>query len=82
MTIEAGEALRRFCRFELAHLGRRLEYQLKQRPAEGHYGDDLGYRTMWDEYCHEVQWGPTEGLGDAWDDLLNPLASDIADSLA
>lgn len=55
MTIEAGEALRRFCRSELAHLGRRLAYQLKQMPAEGHYGDNLGYRTMWDEYCHEVQ---------------------------
>ena len=36
---------------------------------------------MWDEYCHEVQHGPTGALADAWDDVLAPTIASVVEPL-
>ena len=46
---------------------------LQEMDAVGHF-EDFHYKTLWDEYCHEVQHGPFADIVDwAWETLLAPL---------
>ena len=54
-------------------LARRVIARLQRIEATGVYGDDFGHKTLWDEYCHEVQEGPYELLQLAWLSTVDPL---------
>jgi hypothetical protein len=45
------------------------------------YGDDYRHKTLWDEYCHEVQEGPYDLLDDAWDKTLGPVLRAIVGAI-
>jgi integrase len=45
-------------------LVRKAIVRLQWIKATGIYGDDYGHKTLWDEYCHEVQFGPLATLSD------------------
>lgn len=52
------EAVLRFGAARLEKLGEKVIWHMRRAPASGIWGDDYGYRTLWDEYCHDVQEGP------------------------
>jgi fructosamine-3-kinase len=43
-----------------AALARKVIYRLQRLDASGICGDDHQHKTLWDEFCHEVQWGPSD----------------------
>lgn len=54
----------------LKPLARSLRHRLMNIEATGIYGDDHGFRSLWDEFCFEAQEGEIEALSDAWTDAL------------
>jgi len=48
-------------------LARKVAFKLQRIGATGVYGDDYRHKTLWDEYCHEIQEGPYELLETAWE---------------
>lgn len=74
-------AIIRFAMEELASAGRRLAYRLRCMRASGVYGDDHDLRTLWDEFCFELENGPTSLLEEAWGDLLFPILVEVVDRL-
>lgn len=56
-------------------MARRVVSALQKVPATYIYGDDYGFKSVWDEYCHEVQNGPSLGLEWAWDETIGPYIS-------
>jgi len=78
----AHRALREFSRLEVEALGRKFIYRLQRFPAAGIYGDvSYCHKTIWDEYCHEVQNGPYDVLDWAWSSFIDPIAEDIVESI-
>lgn len=72
-------SLREFFKAEIDRLVRSVVYRLQRTKASGIYGDDMGHRSLWDEYCHEVQHGPHAQLHHAWTVTLNPIIEDRID---
>lgn len=66
-------AVLRFAEAAYASLARKAVFRLRRIRASGIYGDDFRHKTLWDEYCHEVQEGPHELLEPAWDMTLDPI---------
>jgi hypothetical protein len=54
-------------------LVRRVIFRLQRIEASGIYGDDYQHKTLWDEYCHEVQQGPHQLLESIWEATVNPI---------
>ncbi|WP_420723941.1 hypothetical protein [Hwanghaeella sp. LZ110] len=76
----AHEALRAYSRIEVEALVRRVVYRLQRIHASGIYGDDYAYKTLWDEWCHEVQERPHDDQVDrAWDQTFYPILDDVID---
>jgi hypothetical protein len=73
-----SRAVRRFARKQFASLARRVVAALQRAPASGIFGDDFQHKTLWDEYCHEVQNGPQDALAYAWNNTLEPILEDKA----
>lgn len=71
------KAISRFCLAEEQALARRFAHRLRRMKAAGVYDDACGHRTIWDEFCFEVQEGPTQMLAQAWDALIYPAALDV-----
>ncbi len=64
-------AIAAFGRIRFLALARKMVHILQRYPAADIY--DMGcYNSIWDEYCYEVQHGPTDQLSWAWDALLLP----------
>ncbi len=78
---EIHRAVLRFAEAEFESLTRRTIYRLQRFSASGIYGGDYAYKTLWDEWCHEVQEGPHDLLEAAWELTLDPILNDIIDSL-
>jgi hypothetical protein len=74
------DAVCEFARAELLALTRRAVHRLKRTKASGIYGEDYRYRSLWKEYCHEVQEGPYEALQSAWDDTLDTMLRELIQS--
>lgn len=77
-------AVRKYARPELDGLIRKAIHRLQRIPASGIYGDAYVYKTLWDEFCHEVQEGPFDlpGLfggstGVAWDEIIASHVNDL-----
>lgn len=66
-------AVRRYGWERFAVLARRVIYRLQRLDASGIYGDDYRHKTLWDEFCHEVQWEPHDQLDSAWDMTIRPF---------
>jgi hypothetical protein len=67
-------------RFEA--LARKVIYKLQRLDASGIYGD-YNYKTLWDEYCHEIQQGPHDSmLSNAWSATLRPILDEVIGSLS
>lgn len=50
-------------RCSVRRLAREASAQLEQLDATGIFGLKRGFRTRWDEYCHEIQEGPLGAPG-------------------
>jgi len=48
----------------------------------GIFGDEYQPKTLWDEYCHEAQFGPHNPLVSAWNDTLRPFLERLGVRLA
>lgn len=75
------KAVRAYAQTEFDTLTRKVIYRLKRMDASGIYGDDYAYKTLWDEYCHEIQFGPTSLLEFAWEQTLTPFLDDIIEKI-
>jgi hypothetical protein len=51
----ANRALRNFSRMRFSALARDVAALLEQIEATNVFGNEFKHRTLWDEYCHEVQ---------------------------
>ncbi len=77
-VLEATDtAVRAYARAEFQALTRKAVYRLQRISSSGIFGCDYAYKSLWDEYCHEVQNGPHEILGYAWDQILDPIIEGI-----
>ena len=74
---DTHKAVQKYGKVEFEGLVRRAIYRLQRFPASGIYGNGLGYKTLWDEWCHEVQEGPHGLLESAWNHTLLPILEDV-----
>lgn len=77
--MDEGATIRAFARTRFLALAEELAADLRTRPSTDIYGDDIGAKSLWDEYCYERRNGPTLELLDAWSSILDPLAADLID---
>jgi hypothetical protein len=75
------DAILQFANERYSALTRKAVFQLQRIKASGVYGDDYRHKTLWDEYCHEVQEGPYDLLDDAWDKTLGPVLRAIVGAI-
>ena len=54
-------------------LARKVIHGLQRMPASGIFGDDYRFKSVWDEYCREVQEGPHPMLEAAFDQTVDPM---------
>ena len=62
-------------------LARKVIYGLQQIDSTGIYGGDYRYKTLWDEYCHEVQNGPHDLLEVEWEHTFYSILDSIAETI-
>jgi hypothetical protein len=66
-----------------AVLARKVVYRLQRLDASGIYGDDYQHKTLWDEFCHEVQCGPYDDqIVDAWAMTIRPFLEAVITPLS
>jgi hypothetical protein len=78
---QTQEAIYAFAKVECRSLVRRAIYRLQRVEASGIYGDDYKFKSLWDEYCHEVQNGPYMLLDGAWDEAITATLNELVGSL-
>ncbi len=74
-------AVRKFADAANASLARKVVFRLQRMKASGIYGDDFLHKTLWDEYCHEVQNGPVRQLEWAWDLTIDQILGPVAENV-
>jgi hypothetical protein len=79
-------AVRAYARREFAALIPKVIYRLQRLPATGVYGDDYAFKTLWDEYCYEIQEGPFDLPGvlspaGAWDHTIPAFLDDVIERI-
>ena len=70
-----------FSRTVYSALVRKVIFRLQRVAASGVYGDDYHHKTLWDEFCHEVQDGPYDPLERAWDATIDPILDTIGNAI-
>lgn len=75
------KAVRVFARIEIEALSRRVIHRLQRRHLTGIFGDDYIYKTLWDEYCHEVQEGPHDALESAWELTIGQIVDHVIENI-
>jgi hypothetical protein len=75
------EAVRAYARVEFAALTRKIIYRMRRCKASGIFGDDYAYKTLWDEYSHEVREGPHELLQCVWQDTIRVFIDDVIEQV-
>ncbi len=63
-------AIRAYSRQKYAQLAKLVRYDLRKFPQSGIFDDDH-HRHLWDEYCLQVQTGPSQ-LEEAWEQTIQP----------
>jgi hypothetical protein len=75
-------AVCKFARNEFSANVRKIIYRMRRFPASGVYGDEFKHKTLWDEYCHEQDNGPSEPLiVMAWGETLSPYFEEVLKSI-
>lgn len=69
--------VRAYARIEFAALTRKLIHRMRRVEASGLFGDAYIYKTLWDEYCHEVLEGPHDFLESVWDETIPRFIDDV-----
>lgn len=77
----ALNAIHVFARQEWPHFARKAVYRMQRIPASGILGDEYRARTLWDQYCHEVQNGPHDLLEDAWEITVDGIFAAVIDDM-
>jgi hypothetical protein len=62
-------------------LARKVVVRLQRIEASGIYGDDYQHKTLWDEYCHEIQNGPYDLLDSMWDATIDPIFASVVKTI-
>ena len=62
-------------------LARKVIFRLQRIDASGIYGDDYRHKTLWDEYCHEIQEGPYDLLENVWDVTIDPIVVEVVKAI-
>lgn len=62
-------------------LARKVIHAMQRMPASGIFGDDYRFKSVWDEYCREVQEGPHPMLGAAFDQTVDPMIAGQVDQV-
>ena len=75
------KAVRDYAWIEFEGLCRRVIFRLQRINASGIYGDDYAYKSLWDEWCHEVQKGPHDLLESAWEQTITPFLDDVIERI-
>ena len=71
----------RFSDTRIQALARKVIHGLQRMPASGIFGDDYRFKSVWDEYCREVQEGPHPKLEAAFDQTVDPMIAWQVDQL-
>jgi hypothetical protein len=70
------KAIWRFSRERCSQLAQSIGEQLRKIPATCIYGEDVGLKTLWDEYCfHVFQGEETMSLEQAWRATIDPYCA-------
>jgi hypothetical protein len=78
-----GNAVWRYGWERFAVLARKVVYRLQRLDASGIYGDDYQHKTLWDEFCHEVQYGPHDDqIVGAWAMTSRPFLEAVITPLS
>lgn len=72
------DAVRAYAAVEFPTLARKVVAALQKIGASGNYGDDFAFKSLWDEYCFEVQHGPTV-VNWAWQETIPPFLDAVID---
>ena len=81
LTCPTHKAIRNYSKTRFTALAREVAVQLEQIEATGIFGDDYRHRTLWDEYCHEIQEGPHGPLKFAFDTTVIPIVQALVEAL-
>ena len=68
-------ALTDFADREYYSLALKVRYDLRRHQPSFVYGEDSHPRHLWDEYCFEVQEGPTPQLEWSWGHTIQPYVT-------
>lgn len=71
----------RFSDARIQALARKVIHAMQRMGASGIFGDDYRFKTVWDEYCREVQEGPHPMLEAAFDQTVDPMIAWQVDQL-
>ena len=63
----------RFSDARIHALARKVIHAMQRMPASGVFGGDYRFKSVWDEYCREVQEGPHPMLEVAFDRTIDPM---------
>lgn len=78
--LELWRAAWRYSSNRAEALARKAVHAMQRFPASGIFGD-REHRTLWDEFCHECQYGPHELLELAWAHTIEGYVSNAADTV-
>ena len=71
----------RFTDTRIRALARKAIHAMQRMPASGIFGDDYPFKSVWDEYCREVQEGSHPTLEAAFDQTVDPMIAWHIDQL-
>lgn len=71
----------RFSDARIQALARKVIHAMQRMPASGIFGDDYRFKSVWDEYCREVQEGPHPMLEAAFYQTVDPMIAWQVDRL-
>jgi len=75
------EAVRKFARIEYSTATRKMIHRMRRFPASGIYRDEFKHKTLWEEYRHEQDNGPSEPLVFmGWNETLKPYFDEVLKS--
>lgn len=71
----------RFSDTRIQALARKVIHGLQRMPASGIFGNDYRFKSVWDEYCREVQEGQHPTLEAAFNQAVDPMIGWQVDQL-
>jgi len=75
------DAAIKFAQAACRRLLRKVIFRLQRIKATGIYGDDYCHKTLWDEYCHEVQYGPHLVVEDAMEMTVESICDSTIEAI-